>query len=79
MTTRLISYISTGSPNSIKVKGVPEWPQYSVKEPFNIVFNATDTQLNVHIEPDTWRKEGMAFWAERATEFDLAGSLKPGL
>ncbi|KAK0657810.1 Alpha/Beta hydrolase protein [Cercophora newfieldiana] len=79
MTTRLISYISTGNPNSIKVKEVPEWPPYSIKNPSNIVFNATETDLNVHIEPDTWRKEGMAFWARYATEFDLAGSLKPGL
>lgn len=57
---------------------MPEWPPYTVESPSNIVFNATDAALNIHIEPDTWRKEGMAIWADRATEFDLAGSLKPG-
>jgi hypothetical protein len=60
------------------VNGVPDWSAYSAKEPSNIVFNATDTELNIHIEADTWREEGMALWAKYPTEFDLTGSPKLG-
>jgi len=61
------------------VKVVPTWLAYTVKKPTNIVFNATDTQINLHLDSDTWREEGMAIWAKYPAEFDLAGSLKPGL
>jgi hypothetical protein len=40
-----------------------------------MVLNATEVpdQLNIHVEPDTWREEGMALWAEYPLELDLAG------
>jgi hypothetical protein len=52
---------------------VPTWPKYSVDEPVNLVLNATAVpdQLNVHVEPDTWREEGMALWAKYPEELDL--------
>ena len=61
------------------VPDVPTWPLYTTDNPSNIVFNATGDTLDVHIEPDTWREKGMAIWAERPLEFDLAGSVKPWL
>lgn len=58
---------------TIIVAGFPKWPKYSLKSPTNIVFNATETPdvLNVHVEPDTWREEGMALWPKYAMELDL--------
>jgi hypothetical protein len=57
----------------VTVAGVPTWPKYSVDEPVNLVLNATEVpdQLNVHVEPDTWREEGMALWAKYPEELDL--------
>jgi hypothetical protein len=62
----------------VTVNDVPTWPLYSLEKPSNTVFNATDSGLNMHIEPDTWREEGMALFAKYPTEFDLAGTSKPG-
>lgn len=44
-----------------------------------MVFNATesDNQLNVHIEPDTWRKEGVALWDKYAIELQFEGIWRP--
>ncbi|KAL2159330.1 hypothetical protein VTH06DRAFT_2333 [Thermothelomyces fergusii] len=70
----LIAYIYTGDPNAAHVPGVPVWPKYTVDNPSNLVLNATETPdvLNIHVEPDTWREEGMALWAEHPLELDLA-------
>ncbi|KAK0710453.1 Alpha/Beta hydrolase protein [Apiosordaria backusii] len=71
---KLIAYIYTGNPNSVSVPGFPTWPKYNLKKPVNMVFNATahPDRLNVHLEPDTWRKEGMALWPQNALELDYA-------
>jgi hypothetical protein len=42
------------------------------------VFNATNAVLDIHIEADIWREDGMALWAKYPTEFDLTGTPKPG-
>ncbi|KAK4245491.1 lipase 4 [Corynascus novoguineensis] len=70
----LIAYVYTGDPNSVLIPNVPTWPKYSVDKPSNLVLNATEVPdvLNIHIEPDTWREEGMALWAKYPLELDLA-------
>lgn len=57
------------------MSGVPEWPKYTVDNPTNMVLNATEApdRLNVHVEPDTWRAEGMALWTQYPLELDLWG------
>lgn len=36
---------------------LPVWPEYSLEDPTNMVLNATGPW----VEPDTWRKEGIAY------------------
>ncbi|KAH6847818.1 Alpha/Beta hydrolase protein [Chaetomium sp. MPI-CAGE-AT-0009] len=73
ISTRLIAYVYSGDPNFVEVPGVPAWPKYSVENPSNLVLNATEVpdELNIHVEPDTWRQEGMALWAEYPLELDI--------
>ncbi|KAK4033472.1 Alpha/Beta hydrolase protein [Parachaetomium inaequale] len=51
----------------------PGPPKYSVESPSNLVLDATmvPDALHIHVEPDTWREEGMALWAEYPLELDL--------
>ncbi|KAK3986188.1 lipase 4 [Cladorrhinum sp. PSN332] len=74
MSRMLIAFVFGGDPNKGRVRGFPEWPRYSVDNPRNIVFNATaePDALNVHLEKDTWRKEGMALWWTYPLELDFA-------
>ncbi|KAK4641587.1 hypothetical protein QC761_500510 [Podospora bellae-mahoneyi] len=78
---KLIAYIYTGNPNAVSVPGFPVWPKYDVKKPTNMVFNATEhpDRLNVHIEPDTWRKEGMAIWPSHPIELDYRKTVPDNL
>lgn len=55
----------------------PEWPAYSAEAPVNIVLNATLDALNVHIEPDTWRGEGMALWETYGIELQFESNWRP--
>lgn len=55
----------------------PEWPVYSVEEPVNMVLNATLDALNVHVEPDTWREEGMALWDKYEIELQSESNWRP--
>ena len=48
--------------------GFPEWPAYSIEEPVNLVLNATEDALSVHLEPDTWREEAIALWETHEIE-----------
>lgn len=56
----------------LPVPGFPTWPEYSVKEPVNLVFNATEMPdlLNVHVEPDTFREEGFRLFEAYPHELD---------
>jgi len=40
------------------VSSVPHWPAYSTSAPANMVLNAAaaDDKLNIHVEPDMWRR-----------------------
>ncbi|KAK0750500.1 Alpha/Beta hydrolase protein [Schizothecium vesticola] len=68
MVARLIAFIHSGDPNKVPgTKAIPHWPQYSVKNPKNMVWNATST-LNVHVEDDTFRKEGFDIWTKYPLE-----------
>ncbi|GAB1318454.1 Carboxylic ester hydrolase [Madurella fahalii] len=73
ISARLIAYVYNGNPNSIHVPKMPAWPKYNLKRPSNLVLNATEVpdMLNVHVEPDTWREEGMALWAKYPLELDM--------
>ncbi|KAM0328174.1 hypothetical protein ACHAQA_005581 [Verticillium albo-atrum] len=76
---KLVSYIATGDPNTYKVDFIPKWPTYSLTSPKNMLFNATasNNKINVRIEDDTWRKEGMALWSEHAFELDPGSVWRP--
>ncbi|KAF2713988.1 alpha/beta-hydrolase [Pleomassaria siparia CBS 279.74] len=47
------------------------WPQYD-QDAENLVFNATDKALNVHVEEDTFRAEQIAFMIKHSLELDYA-------
>ncbi|GKT40877.1 lipase 5 [Colletotrichum spaethianum] len=76
---KFIAYIATGNPNSFSVPDVPEWPQYSVSEPTNMVFNATfaDNTIHTRVEADTWRGEGLELWVKYAVELSFNGNWRP--
>ncbi|KAI1117035.1 lipase [Nemania sp. NC0429] len=46
-----------GSASSSSSSRLPRWPAYRLARPTNMVLNATRSW----VEPDTWRKEGIAF------------------
>ena len=53
------SFTATGSPNHHGLDWVPYWPSYSNGSK-NFVFNGTlNDTLNLHVEQDDFRKEGM--------------------
>jgi len=70
---KLIAFVYSGDPNAVQVKGVPEWPRYTLGNPVNMVWNATKEpdSVNNHLEPDTWREEGMALWPRYPLELDM--------
>ena len=51
------SRVKRVSTENVKSTQLPDWPKYDLRNPANIVLNAT----RPFIEPDTWRKEGIAF------------------
>ncbi|EAQ83708.1 hypothetical protein CHGG_10112 [Chaetomium globosum CBS 148.51] len=73
VSTRVIAFVYGGDPNLVDDPDVPAWPKYTVENPSNLVLNATAVpdKLNVHVEPDTWRQEGMALWAKYPLELDI--------
>ena len=65
MQATFISFAATGSPNHHPLAWVPYWPEYKNGSK-NFVFNATlDDTLNLHIEDDTFREEGIKWFNER--------------
>ncbi|KAK3940224.1 carboxylesterase [Diplogelasinospora grovesii] len=44
-------------PSAVNATALPYWPQYSLKNPTNMVLNASGP----FVEPDTFRREGIAF------------------
>lgn len=57
-----ISFAATGDPNRHGLRWIPHWPSYEKGRPVNFVFNATlENKLNLHVERDDYRKEGIAF------------------
>lgn len=55
-----ISFAATGDPNQHGLSWVPYWPSYG-EERVNFVYNSTlDDTLNLHIEHDDFREEGIA-------------------
>ncbi|KAK0621004.1 neuroligin-4 [Immersiella caudata] len=70
--TKLVSFVHSGDPDAVKAPGFPAWPKYSVKSPSNLVFNATEKPdvLNVHVEPDTFREEGIRLFETYPYQLD---------
>ncbi|GAA5939264.1 uncharacterized protein JCM15063_004470 [Sporobolomyces koalae] len=64
MTSQWISFIHDLDPNKNGVEGSVEWPNYQ-QSPENIVFRRNGSW----IEPDTYRKEGIAYINAVASEF----------
>lgn len=57
-----ISFAATGDPNRHGLRWISHWPSYERGRPINFVFNATlENNLNLHVERDDYRKEGIAF------------------
>lgn len=57
-----ISFAATGDPNRHGLRWISHWPSYEKGRPINFVFNATlENNLNLHVERDDYRKEGIAF------------------
>lgn len=57
-----ISFAATGDPNRHGLRWISHWPSYENGRPINFVFNATlENYLNLHVERDDYRKEGIAF------------------
>lgn len=61
-----ISFVYNLNPNppsdwdaldKVNAMPLPEWPKYSLDAPKNMVLNITGPW----VEPDTWRKEGIAY------------------
>ncbi|KAK5736844.1 hypothetical protein LTR17_007169 [Elasticomyces elasticus] len=64
------SFASTGSPNHHGLGWIPYWPTYSNGSK-NFVFNGTlNNTLNLHIEDDDFRKEGIKWMNERWSLLD---------
>lgn len=59
MTRMWASFIVDQTPNNNGVIDI-EWPQYSLDDPQNIVFDANVTDL-AYIEPDLFRAEAIAY------------------
>jgi hypothetical protein len=53
---------------------VPEWPVYTLEDPTDMVFNATevDDTLNIHVEADTWREEQLQVWLKYPIELSCS-------
>jgi len=60
-----VSFAATGSPNRHGLSWVPRWPSYD-ESPSNFVFNGTlDNVLNLHIEKDDFRNQGIQWFNDR--------------
>ena len=52
-----INFVISGMPNSKSNGSLPDWPNYALDAPKNLVLNSNGS----FVEADTWRKEGIAF------------------
>ena len=60
-----VSFAATGSPNRHGLSWVPRWPSYG-ESASNFVFNGTlDNVLNLHIEKDDFRSQGIQWFNDR--------------
>ncbi|EHK98823.1 putative Lipase 2 [Glarea lozoyensis 74030] len=63
MSRMWVSFITGGSPNDSGVSCV-NWPEYTLENPRNMVFDVNVTKL-AYVEPDTYRAEGIQYLADR--------------
>ena len=46
----------------------PSWPRYGDSSAVNYVFNVSGETLDIHVEPDTYREEGINIWKSHVLE-----------
>ncbi|PPJ55529.1 hypothetical protein CBER1_05378 [Cercospora berteroae] len=69
MSKSWVSFIHDLDPNyEAKPASAPAWPQYSLDQPENIVWDANRTEL-AWLEPDTYRQEGIRFILDNALAY----------
>ena len=70
MSSSWASFIADLDPNGFngRYAEAEAWPQYSLEDPQNIVWDANNTKL-AYAEADTWRKEGIAWILEHAKDY----------
>jgi carboxylesterase type B len=44
------------------VPHAPSWPQYASSSPRNYLYNASVEEVDIHIEADTYREDGIEIW-----------------
>lgn len=72
MQAHFVSFAAKGDPNAHGLNWVPIWPAYGFGEgeQKNFVYNATlDNVLNLHVENDDFRAEGMEWFNQRWSLF----------
>lgn len=70
MSSTWASFIHDLDPNSFKGRyaKADAWPQYSLKDPKNIVWAANATELG-YVEDDVYRKEGIKWILDHAEDY----------
>lgn len=70
MSSSWASFIHDTNPNNFtgRYAQAQDWPQYSVSDPQNIVWDANSTEL-AYAEPDTFRAEGIKFILDHAAAY----------
>ena len=48
------------------------WPKYGY-DSSNLVFNATDAEVNIHTEPDDYRSASLQIWIDNVPDADYFG------
>ncbi|KAJ5443415.1 carboxylesterase family protein [Penicillium daleae] len=61
MTSMLISFIDTLSPNNVPLNGTVPWPKYKLSNPETIVFDVNATEL-CRVQKDDFRSEAITHW-----------------
>jgi len=68
-----VNFVNSLDPNPRPRRGacgmLPRWPRYSLEQPTNMVLNASGS----FVEPDTFRKEGIAFINSAKVSRELLG------
>ncbi|KAI9931687.1 hypothetical protein MW887_010264 [Aspergillus wentii] len=67
MSSMVISFVNTLSPNNIPINGTKTWPRYSLEDRSAVVFDVNATRL-MRTETDDFRSEAIAYWMDLFTD-----------